>query len=172
MKNYLVASAAALLVSTSVSAQDMTGFYGGIAVGTGDVDTNVGVTGDGESFGAFVGYNYDFSGFVVGGELDIDNTDYALTGGAGSIDQTTRLKLRGGANLGGGLAYVTVGAVRAETSDLGDDSGRFFGIGYDYMITDNIMIGGEYLRHDFEGFDGSAIDVDVDTFKLRVGFKF
>ena len=170
-KAFTVASL--ILLPFSAVAADWTGGYAGLQIGTSDIDTNVVVTGDGNSFGAFAGYNFDMGTTVVGGEMDYDTTDYTLTGGAGTIDSTLRLKGRVGGEIGPGLGYLSAGWVRAETSAFGDDTGYFYGIGYDMPVAPNTFAGAEILQHEFENFGRAAgPDVSMMTIKLRVGFQF
>lgn len=155
---------------------DWTGFYAGGSLGYGDVDVD-GLDGDfeGATFGAHVGYNYDLGSFVLGGELEaVGTNDFTSDEGGLELDNVLRAKVRAGYDGGSYLPYVTAGYVQATVdSDDGDldDDGFFYGVGLDYAITDSILVGGEYLRHEFDDFDDVA-DVDVDTFSLRVSYKF
>lgn len=151
---------------------DWTGAYAGLQFGRIDAETSGGAAleGDDTAYGAHVGYDYDFGRFVAGAELDYDATELDLEGAA-SIDSVTRLKLRGGYDLGRTLVYATAGAARADTS-LGDADGTFAGLGVGYKMTDNIVLGGEYLRHNFDDINDTGIDADADTVSLRASFKF
>lgn len=167
----VVLSMAVALPGTAM-AQVLEGPYAGLQFGGSNIDTNVGVDGNGGSFGGFAGYNFYFGQAMLGAEVDYDATNYELSGGAGDVDSTARFKLRGGYDLGGGLAFFTAGWVRATTSALGDDNGYFYGIGYDYPVTDQIFVGAELLKHEFDDFNNLGVDVDVTTFKVRGGFNF
>lgn len=161
-----------MLSPLAVSAQGFEGFYIGAQIGTADVDTNVGVDGDETIFGIHAGYLAQSGAFVFGGELDYDNFDLDLSGGAGELEDVTRIKARGGYDFGGTLVYGTAGFAFANTSDLGDDDGYFLGIGAEFDIPAPGRIGAEYLYHEFDDFDGSDIDVEADTFAIRYSYNF
>lgn len=178
--------AAALVVAPAMAqAQDWTGAYAGIAAGSADIEATVKVTdpdleleGDGTSVGFFAGYNYDAGNIVYGAEFDFDVTDYSVADDLVRIDTTARLKARLGTKVGNGLAYGVVGVVGATSNSvvasLGDFAiedgvGVLYGAGYDMRITENLLLGGELLVHDFED---DVLQVDVTTLRLRVGFNF
>lgn len=157
--------------------RDWTGFYAGGSLGYGSVDID-GVDDDfeGTTFGAHVGYNYDLGSIVVGGELEYMGTnDFVLDGGDLELDSVARAKARVGYDAGSFLPYVTAGWAQASVDGgaLGtlEDDGYFYGAGVDYAVSDAITVGGEYLRHDFDDFDGGA-DIEADTFGLRVSYNF
>lgn len=157
------------------AATDWTGAYGGLNLGYGDVDTNVGASGDDMTYGFHAGYDYDFGNFVLGGEFEYDKADIdlALANGtvAANVDSVTRLKLRGGYDLGRTLVYATAGVAQVDTS-LGDENGEFFGLGMAYKVTEQFTVGAEVLEHRFDEINGSAVDADATTFNLRGSFRF
>lgn len=57
-----------------------------------------------------------------------------------------------------------------------DPSGLSYGLSLDYMATQRLMVGLEYLSRDLNGDNpnglGQEVNVDLDTVSLRVGFKF
>jgi opacity protein-like surface antigen len=173
----VVAAPAPVVVEQSA---DWGGFYAGAQLGYGDADTNVdGVDGDGALGGVHAGYRYDFGRAVVGAELDYDFSNISLdapVGGASAdIDSIARVKLMAGADLGRSLLYVTAGKAYAEVSGAGDDlsdNGKFYGIGMDYAVTDTWTVGGEILKHEFDDFDDSGLDVDATTVKAKVSYNF
>jgi len=154
---------------------DWTGAYGGLNLGYGDIDSNIGVSGDDMTYGIHLGYDYDFGNFVLGGELEYDKADIdlATAGGvvAASVDSVTRLKLRGGYDLGRTLIYATAGVARVDTT-LGNENGEFIGLGLAYQVTDNFTLGGEVLEHRFDDINGSGVDADATTFNLRGSYRF
>ncbi|TMM54854.1 outer membrane protein [Sulfitobacter sabulilitoris] len=155
------------------------GFYGGLQLGYADVsgdDALDGVEGDNGTYGLHLGYNYDFGQWVVGGELDYDKLDVDLEAGGAPIGQTvddvTRLKLKAGYDLGRSMVYATAGAARVNTT-VGDDTGAFLGLGYSYQLTDQFVMTGEYLHHEFSDLgDNAGFDADADTFTVRASFRF
>jgi outer membrane immunogenic protein len=149
---------------------EWTGLYGGLQLGQIDVDGPGAADGDDLSFGLHVGYDYDFGQFVLGGELDYDTADIDL-GGAATVDGVTRLKLRGGYDLGRTLVYATAGLARVETS-LGSDNGQFGGLGVAYQLSDQFVVGGEVLTHQFDDINGSGVDADATSISLRGSFRF
>lgn len=163
-------------VAPVVPSTDWTGFYAGGQLGYGDVDSNGGgLDGDGFLGGIHGGYRWDFGQFVLGTELDYDTVDIGLGGDTGSLDDVTRVKLVGGADLGSSLLYATTGFAYASATvgpnSLSDD-GWFYGAGLTYAINDQWTLGGELLQHNFNNFDGSGVDIDALTATARVGFRF
>lgn len=149
---------------------DWTGAYGGLNLGYGDVDGTGTADGDDMTYGLHLGYDYDFGRFVLGGELEYDKADIDLNGAA-EVDSVTRLKIRGGYDLGRTLIYATAGAARLDTS-IGDDTGEFFGLGMAYQVTDRFTVGGEVLEHRFDDIGGTGVDADATTFNIRGSFRF
>jgi len=122
-------------------------------------------------YGVHGGYNQDFGRFVLGGELDYDFSDISLSGGAGDIDNISRAKVKAGYDLGSTLLYATAGIARADT-DLGTDNGEFYGVGVNYQFSPAWTLGGEILAHQFEDFNATGTDIDVDTISLRASYNF
>lgn len=148
-----------------------TGGYAGLSFGNINVDTNIpGVDGDDTSVGVHLGYDYDFGQFVLGGELEYESTDIDLSGAA-TVDSVTRLKLRGGYDLGRTLIYLTAGVAEVDTS-IGSDRGPFGGIGVAYQVTDRFYVGGEVLGHRFENIGGTGVDADATSVSIRGGVRF
>lgn len=159
-----------------VSSPDWSGFYAGGQLGYGDVDSNgAGLDGNGWLGGIHGGYRWDLGQFVFGTELDYDSFGIDLGGDAATLDDVTRVKLVGGADLGSSLLYATTGyayaTATAGTASLSDD-GWFYGAGLTYALGDQWTLGGELLQHDFGNFDGSGVDFDALTATARVSFRF
>lgn len=199
MKKYILATAATLLtapafagglnevapepaveayaapVQTSIDG-DWAGGYVGAQLGYGDIDSDgAGLDGNGTIGGVFAGYRADFGKFVAGAELNYDASNIDLGSGTGTLDNVTRLKLIGGADLGRTLVYGTIGAAYAEATVGGatlKDNGYFAGVGVDYMLNDSWSVGGEYLAHRFNDFDNSGVDLKVNTIEAKVSYKF
>ncbi len=156
---------------------DWTGFYGGaqLGYGFGSLDGVADEDLDGFIGGVMGGYNYDFGQFVLGAEVDYSLADLSFDVTDGEIDQVGRLKLRAGFDAGRALIYGTGGLAYANASIPGDDlndTGYFIGAGVDYLITDRIFGGVEYLYHQFDDLDNSGIDAQVNTVSARLGFRF
>ncbi len=150
-----------------------TGAYAGLNLGYADVETDgaVALSGDDMTYGLHLGYDYQFANnFVLGTELEYDKTDVDL-GGAATVDGVTRLKLRGGYDLGRTLVYATAGIAEVDTS-LGNENGEFFGVGVAYKVTDRFTVGGEVLEHSFDDINNTGVNADATTFNLRGSFRF
>jgi outer membrane immunogenic protein len=153
---------------------EWTGAHVGAGLSYGDVSAGSD-GGNGALYGVRAGYDYDFGKFVLGGGLDYDASNVNLDSGAGSLDSVTRLRIRGGVDLGQTLVYATAGAAHAEATLGGasvSDDGYFGGIGADYMLNDRWMVGGEVLVHKFSNFGGTGTDIDATTAGVNVGFRF
>jgi outer membrane immunogenic protein len=154
----------------AVAGTDWTGAYGGLNLGYADVDGTGAADGDDMTYGLHLGYDYDFGRFVLGGELEYDKADIDLNGAA-NTDSVTRLKLRGGYDLGRTLIYATAGAARLDSS-IGKDTGEFVGLGVAYQVTDRFTVGGEILEHRFDNIGGTGVEADATTFNLRGSLRF
>jgi outer membrane immunogenic protein len=169
----LIAASAIALTATSTLAGDWTGGYAGAGLGYADVNISGGISGgNGGTAGLHGGYDYDFGDWVVGGELEYDWMSIGLASGAANLDNVGRLKLKVGYDFDDWLFYGVVGAARAYTDTLGDDTGWLAGIGAAYLIAPQWSVGGEILYHEFSDFNGSTADVDATTFNLRASYRF
>lgn len=161
---------------------DWTGPYAGLQVGRLDADLAGDADGDGDDdaaddfpsdgaiYGGFVGYDYDFGRFVLGGEVDYNASDLDF-GGIAELDTLTRLKLRGGYDLGRTMIYATAGAALVDTS-IGDETGAFGGFGVAYSVNGQVTLGGEILHHEFDDLGGTGIGAEATTLSVRAGFRF
>lgn len=152
---------------------DWTGFYGGVQLGYGSVSTDgaADLEGDGALGGLVLGYDFDFGQWVVGAGLDYDFADIDLDDAA-TLESVARVKLRGGYDLGRSLVYGTGGWAQADTDTLDSSDGYFLGAGYEYLVTDQVSLGGEVLYHQFDDFNDSDIDVNATTAQVRATFRF
>jgi predicted porin len=162
--------AAPVFEPVTVAGTDWTGAYGGLNLGYGDVDGSGTADGDDTTYGLHIGYDYDFGNFVLGAELEYDQLDIDLNGAA-EAESVTRLKIRGGYDLGRTLIYATAGAAMLDTS-IGDDTGEFIGVGMAYQVTERFTLGGELLEHRFDDIGGTGVDADATTFNVRGSFRF
>ncbi len=147
--------------------------------------------GDGGLYGVHAGYMYDLGTWVLGAEIDYDVADIEITDdefatafgdpdASVTLDSIARLKLRAGYDAGRTLIYGTAGAAKANVTVFDgvggeeefSDTGYFAGLGVAYMVSDQFILGGEVLSHQFDDFDNSGIDADVTTATLRASFKF
>ena len=176
-------------IVTPVEGSDWTGFYAGLqfdaVAGKTERDgwpafaANI----EGSIVSGFVGYRWAFGQYIVGAELDIalngDGSMIYTEGGVGigkTYDINSALRFGGefGRELGGGLAYVGLGFTKldVELDDEFDDQGYYVGIGYDYFVTDSIMVGVEINYHDFSELDGASDRVTPITLGMNAAFKF
>lgn len=170
----IVPAPAPVAVVPVVTGNDWTGFYAGGSLGYADAEEADPSTfeADGATYGLHAGYDYDFGSFVMGGELEISGFD--VSAGGVDVDSVARAKLRAGYDAGNFLPYITAGAAQLNTGGAldGDDTGTFYGLGMDYLLTDSIRLGGEVLKHEFDDFDDSGLDLDATTASLRMSFQF
>jgi outer membrane immunogenic protein len=204
--------AAAILVATSAHAQSLfappsgnwTGFYiGGQAdlLATKSLEENSpGFTaptllGDmGGGVGAFAGYDYQFTDWLVGGvggEYNVDSTELQYNGanyGASKWDAT--IKARVGTPIASNvLAYGSLGyewgnfdysdrPTFAGASNANFTTGGLqFGLGVDAMLTQNIMarFEGTYTHYDAHvttAFGGSSVSSDPSMIAIKGGLAF
>ena len=176
-------------IVTPVEGSDWTGFYAGLqfdaVAGKTERDgfPSFAANIEGSIVSGFVGYRWAFGQYIVGAELDIalngDGSMIYTEGGVGigkTYDINSALRFGGefGRELGGGLAYVGLGFTKldVELDDEFDDQGYYVGIGYDYFVTDGIMVGVEINYHDFSELDGASDRVTPITLGMNAAFKF
>ncbi|UWQ54899.1 outer membrane protein [Leisingera caerulea] len=162
-------------VPAAAAQTDWTGFYAGLQYNDGEAEASFGgatATGDFDGFGIHAGYNHDFGQFVVGGELAYNDID---SDGNGDGD-LTQLRARAGVDLGRFMPYATLGFARVSLESGGTDvseSGVTYGVGGEYLVTDNFSIGLEYSRSDFSDVEGvNGLDLDTDMVQLRASYRF
>ena len=156
-------------------ARDWSGFYLGGRAGYMDLSRDVG--GDGWIGGLQAGYLHDFgNGFAAGVETSYDRGNIGITAAGNELGigvrEVLRLGGRAGVTTGDFFIYGTAGAARARVPGLGSETGPFGGVGVDYMLTDNLILGGDVLYHRFSDFAGSGIGVGATTAQARVSFRF
>lgn len=172
MKKHLLMGAAFLALSTSsVFANDWTGFYAGAGIGNLEVDPSAGNKEDDISYGLHAGYRYDAGQWVFGGEFEYDWTDIELAP-AISVDGVMRLKATVGYDFGQWLAYLAAGTAQVDVSGLGDEWGGFYGLGAAYAVSPEAIVSLELLEHNFSDIGGSGVDADAWSVNLRASWKF
>jgi len=177
-----------LLLGQAAQAQgtDWSGFYAGgqleFASVTGE-PLGGGATineGNGLMFGANGGYRFDLGNVVLGANAAamFGSVNTSPVVAVATPDPTLDLLLRAGIEVGydlgpvlvhGGIgqtfAIMTNPANRRQT-----EFGAYFGIGADYMLTDDIMIGADITRTNLDNFAGS--DVSVTSFGIGAAYRF
>ena len=130
---------------------------------------------DGTLFGGFAGYNYQFDGgFVLGGEV-AGSTGELEYDGVGTLEPTYfDLKARAGYGIDRALVYVSGGYTFASFDGRDEGGGFNVGAGVDFLVTDNVFVGAEYIYRDLEDTvaDPAAWEDQFGTIPARVGFKF
>ena len=176
-------------IATPVEVSDWTGFYAGLQFdevsGNTERDSISSFKADleGSIVSGFVGYRWAVGRYIVGAELDIalngDGRMIYTEGGVGigkTYDINSALRFGGefGRELGGGLAYVGLGFTKldVEVDREFDDLGYYVGIGYDYFVSNSIMVGVEINYHDFNDLDGASDRVTPITLGINVAHKF
>ncbi|MBB05134.1 MAG: hypothetical protein CML03_06395 [Pseudooceanicola sp.] len=149
-----------------VRASDWTGFYFGAGVGTGEWDRGA-ASGSGRNEGVFVGYDYDFGNYVLGGEAQYIGNDVVIGGQA--LQGVTRVKAKAGYDAGRALVYTTAGYAYADSS-AGGGNGYVAGVGLDYEVMDNVTVGAEYLYNEFDDIGGQ--NLTGNTIEARLSYRF
>jgi len=175
MKKTLLATALLALAAQSAYAQDSwTGGYGGIALGYHDVTAKIaGVKGSAHDtgLGVFGGYQQDLGQYVVGGEISYDTAKKH-----GVKINALKINARVGYDAGQFLPYVTAGFARVEYKEPGyklKDNGYSIGIGLDYAVNQQFVIGGEISRTNTRfNTDAGKLKTHIDTFKIRGAYRF
>lgn len=143
----------AVLTAPVPIAFNWSGFYfgghGGYGFGDGNLD-------DGFMAGGQIGVNWQYDSFVFGAEGDGSWTDWGATEAIGSV------RLRAGVSFDRFMAYATGGAAFEDF----DDVGWVAGAGVEYAMTDQWVVGVEYLHYDFDSNDTS------DVIRGRVSYLF
>ncbi|MHC9234651.1 outer membrane protein [Pseudooceanicola sp. 502str34] len=147
---------------------DWTGGYTGLSLGWANGEAGS-FDDDGVAYGIQGGYDYDFGNWILGGELAYSGTNLSI--GGVDVDSLLAAKARVGYDLGRTMIYATGGAEQAWV-DGADDTGYVVGAGVEHMLTDTISVGGEYLYHSFDDFDGSGVDASGNTLAARVNYRF
>lgn len=163
---------------------DWSGSYSGISVGTitdGELvpdDGDTSVVESGTTLSGFGGFQLQQGQTVFGGEVAIEQSGNASTEFDGDFDFfAVDLKGRVGYALDAALVYAVAGFSSATYTDEGgnelDTTGYNLGIGVDYLVTPQVVIGAEFLTRVTEGdFEGDSFDVETSTLSVRAAYRF
>lgn len=189
----LVSVSALVAASDSVAAQDWSGFYAGLSygktTGTSPIQPyvyNEGYQIDGSAVGGFAGFRWNATDSVVMGvEVAMSGTlDMAPPTSEPSADPYTfnnlvDAKLSLGMPVGKALVYGFGGVSSAGLTGCCQDYegavGANFGLGIDYMVTDNMTVGAEFISRNMTGYTSGGNPDDPskqNSFSLRASFKF
>lgn len=169
----------------SAQSTDWSGFYAGgqLEFASVDIDTPGGVTlneGNGLMLGAFGGYRFDLGDVVLGatGSATFGNVGVEPLVPAATLDPTLDMILRAGIEIGYDLGPVLVTGGVGQTFAVMTDAansrqsefGSYFGIGADFMLNEDVMIGADVTRTNLDNFSGS--DVSVTSFAIGAAYRF
>jgi outer membrane immunogenic protein len=176
----------------TATTMDWSGAYVGLGYGiaSGDYEFRAATRdmADGDIVQLYGGYQIQRGALVYGGELafgDPNDTNVTRIGFpvfyTANVIDLIDLKGRVGYASGDYLFYGVLGYSMAEYADdvkapIGwDVDGVNYGIGVDYAITDNFLIGAEYLMRDLTGDNPAGtntVTIDLDTLSIRATYKF
>jgi opacity protein-like surface antigen len=169
------------------AATDWSGFYGGLSFGKSSGDQELtGVPGSapldrGTVTALYFGYLRQNNTLVYGAEIAVNRLEGANLLGFDccEVDKGTDVKARVGVAANRALVYGVLGYTFGSFTQGPDNwkpEGPSYGIGVDYLATERVMIGMEYLTRDMTGDNPSGASqqnfIDLETLSLRVGFKF
>lgn len=181
-------TAAAPMMVRAQDASAWNGFNIGLQAssGTGEHEYDSGALWDleGESYGVFVGYLTSRGGWAYGAELAYAEADFhEVSQTTGELyenyyfNYTLDLKGRFGYAHNRTLFYGVLGYGFSEFYNdnpplvgFFDASGPLFGVGVDYLATDQLFVGAELLKRQLRTDYGS--DADLLTASMRLGWRF
>ena len=200
-KNTIIASVVAAFAATAASAGSLVvpvadpvivvaptpadslwdGFYAGATFGwnTGDTQFLTATSApfsrafDGLTYGGFIGYNYVMDGgFMLGAELA--GTVINMDGPPDFVSTVFDAKLRAGVEMDRALVYVSGGYSMLWDDASNEGTGWNVGAGIDYLVTDSIFVGAEYVYRDITDslVTPAAWQDQFHTFQIRAGIKF
>lgn len=131
-------------------------------------------------WGGFAGYNFELGSMVLGGEIAYDASIMPVTGFPNStVSDFFDIKARIGFAAGKALIYGVAGYSTGqffEDPDTWSLDGFNYGAGVDFLITDHLFVGAEYLFRDMSGenpnFPPQEAHVTTQSAEIRIGYKF
>lgn len=189
MKHVFMTVALVALADTAV-AQDWSGAYVGVQSANSSYTNSFFVNdvfdssfdGGGSMNGVFAGYNHHIGNLVLGGEIAFLSGEPALDAFPDYFyTDMLDLKARAGYAFGRVLPYAVVGWSRTEWANSGltpvNADGFAYGIGAEFLVTDRVVVGLEYLQRDlvadnFVEFPADNIEGDFSSVAFRIGYKF
>lgn len=176
------ASVTALAASAYADEIDTNGFHVALLAGFTDVDGDFGED-DTTAVGFSVGYERDFGSYFFGVETSFQRESYSFNFDApvvGTVETPVnsdifRLLLRGGIHRDRFAIYGVAGLTHFDADTVNgagfdqdiSESGYTVGLGTDYYVEDNVFIGLEVLRNDYD--DINLVDYDIIA---RLGMRF
>lgn len=194
MRSAVASLAFALLASTHALAADpgvilspdiaperfgWTGFYAGATGGyawMSDIDYSFAPplrsSGEDWVYGVYAGYLHQFGNFVVGAEGEFLNLDIQFEGLPVFAEESYSVRARGGYAFDDFLVTGHAGMSYVTTNIGLEDWAWTVGLGLDYAVTDNIVVGASYSHMWSDSYDDTLIDAKIDTLTARLGIKF
>ena len=181
------------IAAPAAAAIDWTGFYAGGMVSSDSGPTTAHTISTGinynpdeldpaTNYGVFAGYNKQMGSFVLGGEFAYSTGTYVgVAYPATEFDYMADIKARAGFSLGRAFVYGVVGYSFSDFRTSTDEysaTGMSAGAGLDFMVTDRVFVGAEYLTRDLHGVNQTIpnslarIDGIIQSAAIRVGMKF
>lgn len=150
-----------------------TGFYGGGQLGYLWLDGGSGAPlDDGVAAGGIhLGYATEWSGAVVGVELEVDTQNRLFSGDNEVVKGLARLKLRAGRVNRGVHTYGFAGFSAIDTT-LGDGAGLSLGLGVAIPLTDRWQVGAELVHDRFTDIGASGTDLSLSSVNFRATYRF
>ena len=179
--------AAPVYTPVAAPAHDWSGAYVGLKAGQSSGDwsmsylgapVDAGAIDSGTTYGLFGGYNFQSGHMVYGAELGITKLGIGVPAlpPTASIDNAFEIKGRLGYAMDRVMVYGTLGYMMSGVTDGAnqyDANGMTYGVGIEFMVTNNIFAGLEYQRAALEGtYPPNDVKANIDTVALRVGFQF
>ena len=178
---------------------DWSGPYVGVLFATGSAtqdfvydfgegtETWTGADLEGTMYGAFAGYNVQRGSYVFGIEGAYSTGSFSWFDDpvepewGQELTNVIDIKARAGFAAGDALVYGFAGWSMADYIwfDNGINviypvNGMNYGAGVDFLITDSIFVGADYIVRDLSGatFPNETVDLGVQAFELRIGMQF
>lgn len=129
-------------------------------------------SGDDVVVGAHAGYLHQFGAFVVGAEAEYMRLGINFEGFPIDVDDAVSAKARAGFAFDRLLLTGHAGASYITTNIGLKDWGWVAGAGADYLLSENVAAGVSWDHMQFNRFDGTLIDGQIDLVKARVDFRF
>ncbi|MFG5379606.1 outer membrane protein [Yoonia sp. R2-816] len=169
---------------------DWNGAYAGLSLGstvTSELSSDFEGSSEadpGTAFGVFGGYSVQTGDLVFGGEVALQRApdlEHEFDEQGFSVDyDIVELKGRAGYAVNdillygvAGFSHIKANISRDSGSETDSDTNGFsIGVGADYDLGNNFVIGAEYLARRATFEEDEDVDVALDTLALRAAFRF
>lgn len=186
----LLSLALGAALPASLQAQDASawsGFYAGAQLSYGDGYFDWGGGDDrnayGTSYGIHAGYLWTRGPWAYGAEIAYAKAEITAHSNGNEIPgqlftRTAEIKAKLGYAVDQTLIYGILGYGIADWEEYAFDSvyhnkGPVYGIGFDFLVGENMMVGAEMLWRTLNDTELSGVnDPDLETVSLRVSYRF